>query len=79
MAYVTNEPASGWNLPPGCFEGDPNAPWNQPDPWVGHKCAECVHCKDVKLASGEVIDVCCGDIDFMEQIDASQAADECFE
>lgn len=31
------EPASGWNLPPGCFEGDPNAPWNAPDPWEGRK------------------------------------------
>lgn len=30
MAYY--EPGSGWNLPPGCFDGDPNAPWNQEVP-----------------------------------------------
>lgn len=29
MSMVVYEPPSGWNLPPGCFEGDPNAPWNQ--------------------------------------------------
>lgn len=30
MAYY--EPGSGRNLPPGCFDGDPNAPWNQEEP-----------------------------------------------
>lgn len=24
---VDFEPPSGWNLPPGCFESDPRAPW----------------------------------------------------
>ncbi len=23
------EPTSGWNLPPGVFEGSPDAPWNR--------------------------------------------------
>lgn len=32
------EPHSGWNLPPGCYEGDPNAPWNQEEP---EPCCEC--------------------------------------
>ena len=32
MSMVVYEPPSGWNLPPGCFEGDPNAPWNQEEP-----------------------------------------------
>ena len=36
------EPSSGWNLPPGCFESDPRAPWNRPDPWEGRTCRECV-------------------------------------
>ncbi|NGM17735.1 hypothetical protein GMI70_06985 [Eggerthellaceae bacterium zg-893] len=35
------EPECGWNLPPGCFEGDPNAPWNAPDPLEGRKCGDC--------------------------------------
>lgn len=28
------------NLPPGCWEGDPRAPWNQPDPPECHYHAE---------------------------------------
>lgn len=34
------EPGSGWNLPPGCFEGDPDAPWNREEP---RTCGECSH------------------------------------
>ena len=34
------EPKSGWNLPPGCFEGDPNAPWNKEEPKT---CWDCSH------------------------------------
>lgn len=34
------EPESGWNLPPGCFEGDPDAPWNREEP---RTCGECSH------------------------------------
>lgn len=37
MAYY--EPGSGWNLPPGCFDGDPNAPWNQEEPDLCLDCA----------------------------------------
>jgi hypothetical protein len=29
------------NYPPGTWEGDPRAPWNQPDPWEGRTCGEC--------------------------------------
>ena len=39
MAYY--EPGSGWSLPPGCFDGDPNAPWNQVDEPA---CGDCAHC-----------------------------------
>lgn len=38
MSMVVYEPPSGWNLPPGCFEGDPNAPWNREEP---EPCCEC--------------------------------------
>lgn len=34
------EPESGYNLPPGCFEGDPRAPWNREEP---RTCGECSH------------------------------------
>ena len=37
---VGYEPPSGWNLPPGCFEGDPNAPWNHEEPKT---CGDCSH------------------------------------
>lgn len=36
MAYY--EPGSGRNLPPGCFDGDPNAPWNQEEPELHCEC-----------------------------------------
>lgn len=34
------EPASGYNLPPGCLEGDPRAPWNREET---RTCGECAH------------------------------------
>lgn len=40
MSMAEYEPDSGYNLPPGCFEGDPRAPWNQVD---GPTCGECAH------------------------------------
>lgn len=39
MPMSDYEPASGYNLPPGCFEDDPH--FNQPD---GRTCGECQHC-----------------------------------
>lgn len=38
-----DEPPSGWNLPPGCFEGDPRAPWNREEPKA---CGDCSHLLD---------------------------------
>ena len=35
-----NEPGSGYNLPPGCLDGDPRAPWNREEP---RTCGECSH------------------------------------
>lgn len=28
---MKNRPSSGSNLPDGCYDADPNAPWNEPD------------------------------------------------
>ena len=52
MSMAVYEPPSGWNLPPGCFDGGPNAPWNQeePDP--------CWDCAWFKPADGD--DGVCG-------------------
>lgn len=38
MSMAHYEPGSGWNLPPGCFDGDPNAPWNQEEPDLCYEC-----------------------------------------
>ena len=40
MSTAGYEPGSGYNLPPGCFESDANAPWNQVD---GPTCGDCSH------------------------------------
>lgn len=39
LSIAGYEPHSGWNLPPGCYEGDPNAPWNQEEPDPCYDCA----------------------------------------
>lgn len=31
------------NYPDTTYEADPEAPWNQADPWFGHRCNECVY------------------------------------
>lgn len=73
------EPASGYNLPPGCFGGDPRAPWNAPDPWAGRICGECRHCAACRLLDGTDASVCtCDELDLME-IDPEHPAEECFE
>lgn len=62
VAYY--EPGSGWNLPPGCFDGDPNAPWNQVDEPA---CGDCAHC----------IEGCCDygicELEFEEAFSAQEA------
>lgn len=79
MAMSDYEPASGFNLPPGCFEGDPHAPWNEQDPWVGRKCGECVRCVPCLLASGRSVKVCICDCGCVEEVDPERPAEECFE
>ena len=73
------EPASGWNLPPGCFEGDPRAPWNQPDPWEGRKCGECRFCSRCRLLDGTEVKVCACDGCDLEEIEPDAPACEGFE
>lgn len=76
------EPSSGWNLPPGCFESDPRAPWNRPDPWEGRTCRECRFCGRVQGASGEAVCACdamTGGGPDVEAVDETSEACECFE
>lgn len=76
------EPSSGWNLPPGCFESDPRAPWNTPDPWEGRTCRECRFCGHVQGAGGEAVCTCdamTGGGPDVEAVDETSEACECFE
>ena len=61
---VCYEPPSGWNLPPGCFEGDPNAPWNREEPKT---CGDCSH----------LLEGCCDygicELEFEEAFSAQEA------
>lgn len=79
MPMSDYEPASGWNLPPGCFEGDPRAPWNQPDPWEGRKCGECRSCSLCRLLDGTEVKVCASDGCDLEEIEPDAPACEGFE
>lgn len=79
MPMSDYEPASGYNLPPGCFEGDPRAPWNQPDPWEGRLCGECRHCCDCRMLDGTKAKVCTCDGCDLEEIDPDAPACEGFE
>lgn len=79
MPMSDYEPPSGWNLPPGCFEGDPRAPWNQPDPWEGRECGECRHCLPCRLRDGREIGVCACDGCDLEETNVYDPACEGFE
>lgn len=79
MPMSDYEPASGWNLPPGCFEGDPMAPWNAPDPWEGRKCGECRNCSDCRMLDKTTAKVCTCDECDLEEVDPDSPACEGFE
>lgn len=79
MSMARYEPPSGWNLPPGCSEGDPRAPWNAPDPWVGRTCGECSCCAACELSDGGTVSVCICDTSSIMEIDPERPAEECFE
>lgn len=75
----SHEPQSGWNLPPGCFEGDPRAPWNAPDPWEGRRCGECRKCRPCRMLAGDATDVCVEDDGDLAEVDPDGPACEAFE
>lgn len=58
------EPPSGWNLPPGCFESSPGAPWNREEEPA---CGRCAH----------LLDGCCDygicELEFADAFDAAFA------
>lgn len=77
------EPPSGWNLPPGCFESDPRAPWNAPNPWEGRECRECRFFGSVSggplTATICAYDAMTGEGPDVEAVAGYDGACECFE
>lgn len=67
------------NLPDDTYAADPRAPWNQPDPWVGHTCGDCKNFKTVTLMDKSSICVCVEDIDNLYQVFEDEEACEYFE
>ncbi len=47
------------NYPPGTWDADPRAPWNEPDSWVGRACCECARFGQVVGSCGEVLESWC--------------------
>lgn len=66
------------NYPPGCYESDPHAPWNQAFLADGI-CMDCMHCKQVDRDAQEPIYVCAYDIDALYEIQGNEPVCECFE
>lgn len=79
MPMSAYEPGSGWNLPPGCREGDPSAPWNGRDPWEGMTCGGCARCARCRLLDGGSVMVCATGSGDLEEIDPDAPACEGFE
>lgn len=75
------EPGAGANLPPGLFEGDPSAPWNEGYPWEGRRCRDCVSCVLCRMLDGTDRSVCVfeGSADAPREVDPGQAACDYFE
>lgn len=67
------------NYPPGTWNADPRAPWNEPDPWAGRSCGECASCVACRLLGGSEVRVCAADVDQLEEVDPSRPAEDCFE
>ena len=40
------------NYPPGTWDADPRAPWNEPEPWEGRTCGECRSCRPLVALDG---------------------------
>lgn len=76
MPMSDYEPASGFNLPPGCFEDDPRAPWNEPDPWEGKTCRECGNLRRVRMQDGSEGPFVCNE-DPYDLFEVDPEADAC--
>ena len=70
---------SNANLPPGCYGGDPRAPWNEPDPWEGMECGACGHMLWAEMLDGSTKAVCAVDDAYLQEVERSQEACELFE
>lgn len=46
------------NYPPGTWDADPRAPWNEPEPWEGRTCGECRLCRPLRTLDGGLSSAC---------------------
>ena len=72
------------NYPPGTWDADPSAPWNEPDPWEGRTCGEGRHCRTLRMLDGSEMRVCASPGfdargDLYEEVDPDDPAEACFE
>lgn len=68
------------NYPPGTWDADPRAPWNEPEPWEGRECGECRHCRPLRMLDGELTSACATDEnDDVYEVDPHEPACEGFE
>ena len=67
------------NYPPGTWDADPRAPWNEPEPWEGRTCGECAHCGRIVGSAGRDTRVCCEDLGDVEEVDPGEPACDRFE
>lgn len=81
MAMSDYEPESGWNLPPGCFEEDINAYFDNRDALKGKTCGDCAWCTRCESLKGDSIYICTADSGDLREIDPEDCVPEegCFE
>lgn len=66
------------NLPDGCRDADPRAPWNAPEPWEGRRCGECSSCLPLELGNGARSLACVADTGLLVEVDGDEWACEWF-
>lgn len=66
------------NYPDTTYEADPDAPWNQPDPWFGRRCDECMQFYEVpsSICRGATEGFC---VENREYVNGKEEACEWFE
>lgn len=68
------------NYPPGTWDADPRAPWNEPEPWEGRTCGECRSCRPLVALDGGLSRACVAEgSDDVHEVDPHAPACEGYE